>query len=36
MKLKDRHVFVTGGADGIGAGIVLDAALEGADRKSVV
>lgn len=30
MKLKDRHVFVTGGADGIGAGIVLDAAQEGA------
>lgn len=30
MKLKDRHVFVTGGADGIGAGIVLDAAEEGA------
>ncbi len=31
MKLKDRHVFVTGGADGIGAGIVLDAAQEGAE-----
>jgi len=30
MKLKDRHIFVTGGADGIGAGIVLDAVEEGA------
>ena len=30
MRLKNRHVFVTGGADGIGAGIVLDAAQEGA------
>lgn len=29
MKLKDRHVFVTGGADGIGAGIVLDACRGG-------
>jgi NAD(P)-dependent dehydrogenase (short-subunit alcohol dehydrogenase family) len=30
MKLKDRHVYVTGGADGIGAAIVLDAAEAGA------
>ena len=30
MKLKDRHIFVTGGADGIGAGIVLDAVEGGA------
>lgn len=30
MKLKDEHVFVTGGADGIGAAIVLDAAQAGA------
>ncbi len=30
MKLKDQHIFVTGGADGIGAAIVLDVAQEGA------
>jgi NAD(P)-dependent dehydrogenase (short-subunit alcohol dehydrogenase family) len=30
MKLKDRHVYVTGGADGIGAAIVLDALEAGA------
>lgn len=30
MKLKGEHVFVTGGAAGIGAAIVLDAAREGA------
>ncbi|MSW09148.1 MAG: dehydrogenase, partial [Actinobacteria bacterium] len=28
MKLKDQHIFVTGGADGIGAAIVLDVAQE--------
>jgi len=30
MKLKGQHIFVTGGAAGIGAAIVLDAAQEGA------
>ena len=30
MKLKDHHVFTTGGADGIGAACVLDAAQAGA------
>ena len=30
MKLKGQHIFVTGGADGIGAAIVLDALLAGA------
>lgn len=30
MKLKDEHIFVTGGAGGIGAAIVLDAAQAGA------
>jgi NAD(P)-dependent dehydrogenase (short-subunit alcohol dehydrogenase family) len=30
MRLKDEHILVTGGADGIGAAIVLDAANEGA------
>jgi NAD(P)-dependent dehydrogenase (short-subunit alcohol dehydrogenase family) len=30
MNLKDQHVFVTGGAAGIGAAIVLDAAQAGA------
>lgn len=30
MKLKDEHILVTGGASGIGAAIVLDAASEGA------
>ncbi len=30
MKLKGEHVFVTGGADGIGAAIVLDVAQAGA------
>lgn len=30
MKLKDEHIFVTGGAAGIGAAIVLDAAQAGA------
>jgi NAD(P)-dependent dehydrogenase (short-subunit alcohol dehydrogenase family) len=30
MKLNGQHIFVTGGADGIGAACVLDAATEGA------
>ena len=30
MKLKNQHIFVTGGADGIGAACVLDAAENGA------
>ena len=30
MKLKGHHIFVTGGADGIGAACVLDAAENGA------
>ena len=30
MKLVNEHVFVTGGANGIGAAIVLDAAQNGA------
>ena len=30
MKLKNEHIFVTGGADGIGAACVLDAAQAGA------
>ena len=30
MKLKDRHIFVTGGADGIGRAVVQDAADAGA------
>lgn len=30
MKLNDQHIFVTGGADGIGAAIVLDAVEQGA------
>jgi len=30
MKLKDQHIFVTGGAQGIGAAIVLDAVQSGA------
>ena len=30
MKLQNEHVFVTGGASGIGAAIVLDAVQQGA------
>ena len=30
MKLKGHHIFTTGGADGIGAACVLDAAEAGA------
>ena len=30
MKLNGQHIFVTGGADGIGAACVLDAAQAGA------
>jgi len=30
MKLANKHIFVTGGAKGIGAAIVQDAAGEGA------
>jgi NAD(P)-dependent dehydrogenase (short-subunit alcohol dehydrogenase family) len=30
MKLANKHIFVTGGAKGIGAAIVQDAADEGA------
>ena len=30
MKLQNEHVFVTGGANGIGAAIVLDVAQSGA------
>ena len=30
MKLKDQHIFVTGGADGIGRAVVQDAADAGA------
>ena len=30
MKLKDQHIFVTGGADGIGRAVVQDVADAGA------
>jgi NAD(P)-dependent dehydrogenase (short-subunit alcohol dehydrogenase family) len=30
MKLANKHIFVTGGAKGIGEAIVRDAAIEGA------